>query len=64
MFGGSRARGVRFVGNGPPGIRVEGQVRISALVMGRWVMITLGKFTTFTAYASLAFVGAIVLGLL
>jgi hypothetical protein len=37
---------------------------MSALEMGRWAMTTFGRLTTFTAYLSLAFVGAIVLGLL
>lgn len=43
---------------------VEVGVRISTRDMGRWAMMTFGKLTTFTAYLSLAFVGAIVLGLL
>jgi hypothetical protein len=43
---------------------VKVEVWMSALEMGRWAMTTFGRLTTFTAYLSLAFVGAIVLGLL
>lgn len=63
MTGGSPAGAGRFVGNGAGASRLRtrfGRERAT----GRWAMITLGKLTTLTAYASLAFVGAIVLGLL
>ncbi|MBN8962208.1 MAG: hypothetical protein J0H71_13830 [Rhizobiales bacterium] len=43
---------------------VEQIARMNALKMGRWPMTTFGTLSTLTAYLSLAFVGAIVLGLL
>jgi len=43
---------------------VEQIAGMNALKMGRWPMTTFGTLSTLTAYLSLAFVGAIVLGLL
>jgi hypothetical protein len=45
-------------------MRLNRSFRVNALKMGRWPMTTFGTLSTLTAYLSLAFVGAIVLGLL
>lgn len=53
-----------IAGNGRPVPRLSRRFGWACSKMGRWAMMTFGKLTTFTAYLSLAFVGAIVLGLL
>ncbi|MGB3864829.1 MAG: hypothetical protein WBA29_04270 [Xanthobacteraceae bacterium] len=51
-------------GNEAAGLSLGPTARVNVIEMGRWPMTTFGKLTTLTAYLSLAFVGAIVLGLL
>lgn len=60
----ARGKVAAEAGNGAAALPLGSTASVNVIEMGRWPMTTFGKLTTLTAYLSLAFVGAIVLGLL